>query len=159
MRRAFLALLAATAAAVAVDAFAFRLPQAPVPRSSRASPPGAEAGSRRPQDQHQQQRRLILTARRFAAPPPDGGYEGAAVQAQQEQEEEQIVSQSSSSTAALEEGEGNKRRDLGDLFQLWKRRLWYVACVWMQLTTTTPAMFERPTNRPTNRPTDRPTTN
>lgn len=118
MRRALL--LALVAAAVAVEAFQFRLPVAR-PTSigaSRSSSPIA-----RKQTWGIAPRGGV---RRFAAPPPDGGFEGA-VQPQREPEEDQLVSSSASSGAAALEEEGTQlRRGLGDLFQLWKRRLWYV---------------------------------
>lgn len=102
MRATIRALVALTAVLALVVAFvdAFRIP------ATQRSSFGSAAAARRREFQLQRP----LTAR-FAAPPPDGGYEGAVVPSQPE-------------AAALEEEGGADKRGLGDLFNLWKRRLW-----------------------------------
>lgn len=129
MRRAFLAMVAAAAAPLAlVDGFQFRPPIAAAPGRSISSPIATSKQQPWAPDPQRQTRPSLAV--RFAAPPPDGGFEGAVQQPEPEEEAQApaegeggvLMSSAASGAAALEES----KRSLGDLFQLWKRRLWCV---------------------------------
>ena len=149
MRRVVLAL---AVAAAAVDGFrippALRRPlqQQPSPQPWWGAAAMAGSAGSRP--------RLLPAC--FAVPPPDGGYEGAAVQ-----QEEEGRQQQQPSAASEEEGEGavlmsrpqgsaaaleGDKQALGDLFQLWKRRLWCVKSASHHHPTTQP--IDGPIHRP-----------